>query len=228
MKTKLFAFLSFVAILTLFACQQQPKAELQVEGSFVIEGVVEPQDGQLPPEGTKIWLVPFWGPHPRPVDSCFVARDGSFRFEGNRELMAVIRLGHMARYGYQDLLVCTEPGHIGVCIGANSSSKGTPKNDALQQWKEHLESYNYSIAGYADACKKGLIDTATFRTESNRVREESGAFVYEFLKSQGNTVMTRCLNTMRFGSLSAEQKAELNELLKDTVDYTKPQPGFHR
>lgn len=228
MKANFFVWLSLLITWTITACHQQPKAETPSEGTFVIEGVVEPQDGQIPPEGTKIWLVPFFGPHPRPVDSCFVSRDGSFRFEGNNELMAVIRLGHVARYGYQDLLVCTEPGHINVRISNNSMCQGTPLNDALQEWKDHVEAFNNSVAGYANACKNGMIDTTAYRIETTRLREESGAYVYQFLKSHGSNVMTRCLNTIRFGSLSVEQKAELNDLLKDTIDYTRPQPGFHR
>jgi len=218
-------------LVTCTACTNTGKKSETVglEGNtFVIEGHVMPQDGDLPPEGTKIWLVPFFGPHPRPVDSCFVASDGSFRFEGDRELMAIIRLGQMARYGYQDLLVCTEPGRIEVVIDSRSSGKGTPKNEALQEWKQHIEDYNMAIGNALHAYKEGQMDSTTYRIETKRHADLAGSFVYGFLSKRGSDVMTRCLNTMRFGNLSAEQKAELNELLKDTTNYNLPQPGFHR
>jgi len=207
---------------------QTASSASDIPGTFVIEGVVEPVDGAIPPEGSLIWLVPFYGPHPRPVDSCFLSSDGHFRFEGNNELMAIIRLGMMQRDGYQDLLVCTEPGHVEVRIGKESSGKGSPKNDALQQWKEQAEAYQSNISNYTKMYKLGGIDSVTFKTETQRLGEQAGTFVYDFLSKQDSNPMSRFLNQMRFGKLSEERKAELNARLKDTTDYSKPQPGFHR
>ena len=151
------------------------------------------------PDSALLFLVPMEGPHPRPVDSVFVAADGKFEFRGNVEQMAVLRLAWRQRYGTQELLVVTEPGVTEVILDSISSSHGTPQNDALQQWKEAREA-----------------------------RLANGDYNYEFLKSQGRNTLTVFLNKMIGSSLDSLHRAELNELLRDTVDRSQPQPGFRR
>lgn len=198
------------------------------DADFVIEGTVE-QITDIPfPAGATIWLVPFFGPHPRPVDSCIVEPDGKFRFEGNNELLATIRLTAKSRIGYQDLLVVTQPGKIHATIGAVSSGGGTPMNDDLEDWKHHIEDYHAQLSSLFKAHRAGEIDSTSLRLQRERLDAESGAYVYDFLHKRGSNTLTRGLNTIRFGKLTDEQKAELNELLKDTTDYTLPQPGFRR
>lgn len=196
--------------------------------NFVIEGTVEHIDDIIFPAGAQIWLVPFFGPHPRPVDSCIVEPDGKFRFEGNNELLATIRLSAKVRYGYQDLLVVTEPGTTHATIGAVSSASGTPKNDALEDWKRHIENYRAEQTSYFQVYRAGGIDSTVLRQKREALDAEAGQYVYDFLRKQGSNTLTRGLNTIRFGRLTPEQKAELDELLKDTTDYSLPQPGFRR
>ena len=196
--------------------------------AFVIEGTVEHIDDIIFPAGAKIWLVPFFGPHPRPVDSCIVEPDGKFRFEGNNELFATIRLSAKVRYGYQDLLVVTQPGTIHATIGAVSTGSGTPMNDALEDWKHHIEDYRTAMYECVQQLRSGAIDSASYKINTEKLNTEAGAYVYEFLHSHGSNTLTRALNTIRFGKLTDEQKAELDELLKDTTNYDLPQPGFRR
>ena len=159
--------------------------------------------GQLKAEhsdSTLLYLVPMEGPHPRPVDSVFIMNDGKFEFRGNVEQMAVLRLTWHQRYGTQELLVVTEPGITEVILDSISSSHGTPQNDALQQWKEHREAHH----------------------------TEQGDYNYQFLKGQGRNTLSIFLYKLVGSSLDSIRRAELNELLRDTVDRTKPQPGFRR
>lgn len=219
--------LLFLLIICSCKHEHHPTSTLS-SSDFVIEGTVEQLEGIKLPVGAKIWLVPFFGPHPRPVDSCFVAEDGSFRFEGNTELLSTIILGQAYRYGYQQLLVCTSPGTTRVTIGERSSASGTPMNDDLQVWKEYIEAYNDNLLNYAKVYKEGAMNATTYKAETERLGQQAGEFVYQFLKQRGSNTLTRGLNTMRFGSLTPEQRAELDELLRDTTDYTLPQLGYHR
>lgn len=188
--------------------------------------------GQLPAErfdSACIYLVPMLGPHPRPVDSVFVGRDGSFCFEGNVEQMAVLRLGWRQRYGTQELLVVTEPGTINVTLDSISSGCGTPQNDSLQLLKERLAVYNNNVAVLRQKSRAGVIDTATFRVTFQEMRAEMGNYNYRLIKNLGNTTLARFIFRQMFsGSLTNEKREELNELLVDTTDYKLPQPGFRR
>lgn len=214
------------AVVALTSCGGPAAGSTPGDGTFVIEGTVEHIDDIIFPAGAKIWLVPFFGPHPRPVDSCLVAEDGTFRFEGTRELLATIRLSSQVRYGYQDLLVVTEPGSIHTTIGAVSSGGGTAMNDALEDWKHHVEAYRSSLSSLYHVYRAGTIDSATFRLKCETLETEAGQYVYDFLTQQGSNTLTRGLNTIRFGRLTTQQIAELDTLLQDTTDYTLPQPGF--
>lgn len=215
-----------VTVLAAFTSCRRAESSTSGDTRFVIEGTVEHIEDAVYPAGTQIWLVPFFGPHPRPVDSCLVADDGTFRFEGNNELLATVRLSAQVRCGYQDLLVVTEPGTTHVTISAVSSGGGTPQNDALEDWKHHIEAHRAAYGSLYHDCRAGIIDTAMLRQKRELLDVEAGRYVYDFLRSRGSNTLTRGLNTIRFGKLSAEQKAELDSLLKDTTDYSLPQPGF--
>lgn len=196
------------------------------EGGFVIEG-------QMPAEkfdGACLYLVPMLGPHPRPVDSTFVDQNGRFRFEGNVEQMAVLRLdNHWHERRVQDLLVVTEPGVIHVTLDSVSSGYGTPQNDSLQTIKERLDVYRLRTSELAKLRSQHLIDSARYADASLRLREEQGNWYYRLFKNTGSTTLSRFVfNQMFSGKLDQEQWAELKELLKDTTDYSKPQPGFRR
>lgn len=211
-----------LSAMLLQSCQNKTGADLGPD-AFVIEG-------QLPADrydSAKIYLVPMFGPHPRPVDSTIVAKDGSFRFEGNVEQMAVLRLDYRRRYGIQDLLVCTEPGVIHVTLDSISSSGGTPQNDLLQQWKERQQQYMHDTQMLAMMRKKGTPEQELTQF-ADSFRNEMGEFNYQLLKSTGRTTATIFINKMLSGHLDSLQRAELNEMLLDTVDYNLPQPGFHK
>lgn len=228
LKSLLAAIAAVLVTLTSCSRTESSATAASEDTDFVIEGTVEHIDDIIFPAGAKIWLVPFFGPHPRPVDSCIVAPDGKFRFEGNNELLATIRLSAKVRYGYQDLLVVTEPGTTHATIGAASSASGTPMNDALEDWKHHIEHYRSEQTSYYQVYRAGGIDSTVLRQKREALDAEAGQYVYGFLRKRGSNTLTRGLNTIRFGRLTPEQKAELDELLKDTTDYSLPQPGFRR
>lgn len=222
------ATIVLAACLTTFSsCHDQKERSHDVvaaEGEFVITG-------QLPAQtydSACLYLVPMQGPHPRPVDSVFVGQDGRFEFRGNVEQMAVLRMTMKQRMGIQDLLVVTEPGVTWVTLDSVSSSHGTPQNDALQQWKEHLESMRPRHAQMAALRKQLGSDNPEFKARYEAFRQEEGQYNYDFLKAMGRNTLTVFLNKMFTGSLDSLRRAELNELLKDTTDYTQPQPGFRR
>lgn len=187
-------------------------------------------DGQLPAgryDSAILYLVPMYGPHPRPVDSVFIGHDGRFRFEGNVEQMAVLRLEMHRRYGIQDLLVCTEPGATHVILDSISSSAGTPQNELLQQWKDRQQQYMADYAQVRVLRGQGYADEA-IRHYTDSVRTAMGEFNYQLLKGAGRQTVTVFINKMFSGTLDSLRRAELNEMLIDTIDYNLPQPGFRR
>lgn len=188
-------------------------------------------DGQLPKgryDSAWIYLVPMQGPHPRPVDSVLIQKDGKFVFRGNVEQMAVLRLSWRQRYGVQDLLVVTEPGVTRVVLDSVSSSNGTPLNNALQQWKEHREASSIAVRQLRELSNGSADNKQEFKDKMEAYLTAEGEYNYNFLKGMGRNTLTVFLNKMFTGRIDSLRRAELNELLIDTVDYTKPQPGFRR
>ena len=128
------------------------------------------------------------------VDSV-VIKDGSFEFVADTTEMKVIRVDYHFRDGAQDLLVVSEPGDVYVKIGVSSTSHGTPQNDSLQVWKEHIERFNSEYnALRAQAHKSGNGDLLMTRGKeiqrelreyNAQMREnmKSGVF-YDFLKNR--------------------------------------------
>ena len=193
-------------------------------GNFVIEGTL-PADRY---DSACLYLVPMQGPHPRPVDSVFISADGKFRFEGNVEQMAALRLSMRQRYGIQDLLVCTEPGLTRVVLDSVSSCiEGTPQNMILQQWKDRMQQYSVDNAKLRQLSKAGAPDEVISHY-SDSIREAMGNDLYDMLISQGRQTVTVFINKMRNGKIDSTRVAELDELLKDTIDWSLPQPGFHK
>lgn len=193
-------------------------------GNFVIEGTL-PADRY---DSACLYLVPMQGPHPRPVDSVFITSNGKFRFEGNVEQIAVLRLSMRQRIGVQDLLVCTEPGLTRVVLDSISCCiEGTPQNQILQHWKDRIQQYSADNVKLAQLRKDGAPeDVVTFYSDS--IREAMGNDLYDMLMSQGRQTVTVFINKMRNGKIDSTRVAELDELLKDTIDWSLPQPGFHK
>lgn len=219
---KILFFVSALLALSV-SCSDNRQTALEAD-EFLIEG-------HLPAEkydSAILYLVPMQGPQPRPVDSVFVKKDGSFSFRGNVEQMAVLRLELRRRYGIQDLLVVTEPGRTTVVLDSISSSSGTPQNNALQQWKDHQQKVIEAGVRLNELRKRVGWDGEEFIAARDSVREESGEFNYRFLKNLGRQTVSIYINKIFSGKLDSIRRAELNELLIDTVDYTKPQPGFHK
>ncbi|GEM_PF-55380 len=219
------AMLAFISLAVFCSCSSKETSSTVVpEGVFVIEGT-------LPAnlfDSACLYLVPMQGPHPRPVDSVFVRADGRFRFEGNVEQMAVLRLSMRQRYGFQDLLVCTEPGLTRVVLDSISTCiEGTPQNRGLQQWKDRMSQYALDNAKLFQLRKSGAPEeVVTFYSDS--IREAMGNDLYALLKGMGRNTASIFINKMRSGKIDSLRVAELNELLKDTINWELPQPGFHR
>ena len=213
-------------LLTLPACQggrRQDEGTL-VPGEFLIEGTLPAERY----EGAWLYMVPMRGPEPKPVDSVAVARDGSFRFRGNVEQIAVLRLDWHVRYGIQELLVVTEPGVTRVRLDSISSClEGTPQNMLLQQWKEHQQNFFLTRARIMKMRQDGMSEEV-WKPIQDTSAINQGEFVYNLLKSNGANTATRFIGTMLNGRIDSTRRAELKELLVDTIDYTKPQPGFRR
>lgn len=215
----------FVGVLLALSasCTDNRQAPLE-PGEFLIEG-------RLPAnryDSAVLYLVPMQGPHPRPVDSVFVNADGTFSFRGNVEQMAVLRLDYHHRYGIQELLVVTEPGRTDVVLDSVSSAGGTPQNDALQVWKDHQEQIRSAGVMLNELRKRVGSDAEEFIAKCDSVRQEAGEFNYQWLKSIGRKTVSVFVNKMFSGKIDSTRRAELNELLIDTVDYSKPQPGFRK
>lgn len=216
--------LTVTSLSMLASCSKNDSTPQPAEGEFLITG-------QLPAErfdSAILYLVPMEGPHPRPVDSVFIGQDGKFMFSGNVEQVAVLRVEMYRRIGIQDLLVVTEPGVTHVTLDSVSSAYGTPQNEALQQWKEWREAMSRKQIDLATLRKKVGKDSEQYTTAHTQLRAEQGEFNYQFLKGLGRQTVSIFLYKMFMGDLDSLRHAELDVLLKDTTDYTQPQPGFRR
>lgn len=223
MATALLAASSLAAVCSCTSKGNTQTTEI-TPGNFVIEGTL-PANRY---DSACLYLVPMQGPHPRPVDSVFINADGKFHFEGNVEQMAVLRLSMRQRIGVQDLLVCTEPGLTRVVLDSVSSCiEGTPQNMILQQWKDRMQQYSADNVKLAQLRKSGAPEDVV-TSFSDSIREAMGNDLYDMLLSQGRQTATIFINKMRSGKIDSTRVAELNELLKDTVDWSLPQPGFHK
>lgn len=215
------AALTGLSMLT--ACHGGKNGKL-AEGEFVIEGTLPAERY----EGAWLYMVPMRGPEPKPVDSVAVARDGSFRFTGNVEQVAVLRLDWHVRYGIQELLVVTEPGVTRVRLDSISSCiEGTPQNMLLQEWKEHQQSFLMARAKVGKM-RQERISEEIWKPIADSAAVSQGEFIYQLLKESGPNTATRFIGTMLSDHIDSTRRAELKELLVDTIDYSKPQPGFRR
>ena len=215
------AALTGLSVLT--ACHGGRNGRL-AEDEFVIEGTLPAERY----EGAWLYMVPMRGPEPKPVDSVAVACDGSFRFRGNVEQVAVLRLDWHVRYGIQELLVVTEPGVTRVRLDSISSCvEGTPQNMLLQQWKDHQQNFFATRARIIKMKQEGVSEDI-WKAMQDTCAINQGEFVYNLLKSNGANTATRFIGTMLNGRIDSTRRAELKELLVDTIDYIRPQPGFRK
>ena len=223
MKKILVPIIALVGLSVLAACRGAGN-HLHDAGEFVIEGMLPAERY----EGVWLYMVPMRGPEPKPVDSVMVARDGSFRFTGNVEQVAVLRLDWHIRLGIQELLVVTEPGVTRVRLDSISSLvEGTPQNQLFQQWKEHQQTYMAAMARVGKM-RVDRVAEEVWRPIQDSAAITQGEYIYQLLKENGSNTATRFVGTMLSGRIDSTRRAELSVLLADTTDYSKPQPGFRR
>ncbi len=184
-KKVIFLLLCVASLSIMMSCQSNDKKLCRIHGVMESSRWNEKQ----------IFLVPMFGPQDSEHVDSVVIKDGSFEFVADTTEMKVIRVDYHFRDGAQELLVVSEPGDVYVKIGANSTSHGTPQNDSLQVWKEHIERFNSEYnALRAQAHKDGngnLLMTKgkeiqrELREYNAKMREnmKSGVF-YDFLKNR--------------------------------------------
>lgn len=105
-------------------------------------------------DGATIFLVPISEPATNETVDSAVIKNKQFYFESHHEKLAVLRLQMPHRIKFQELLVVTEPGDIKVHLDSIGSVTGTPQNDSLQQWKEHMEVYIKRLGVEKDSKKR--------------------------------------------------------------------------
>ena len=221
---KLFIVVAAMTGLSVLTACHGGRNERLAEDEFVVEGTL-PADRY---EGAWLYMVPMRGPEPKPVDSVQVARDGFFRFTGNVEQVAVLRLDWHIRYNVQELLVVTEPGVTRVKLDSISCLvEGTPQNQLFQKWKEHQQNYMSAMARVGKM-RVDRVSEDVWRPIQDSVVTSQGEFIYQLLKENGANTATRFIGTVLSGRIDSTRRAELSILLADTTDYSKPQPGFRR
>lgn len=179
------------------SCGHQPK--------YVIEGKLPSTEF----DGELMYLVPMKGPHPRQVDSVRI-KDGAFRFEGDSFVVKVLRSPIRLRLRLQELLVVTEPGKILVNIDSVSTGGGTPQNDAMQAWKEHLAEYNGAIVPLWQALQNDAdADTVALNATIDSLRAANGQWTYDFLKQWRGSVVGDFVGEMSQYVLTEAQRQDL-------------------
>lgn len=167
-------------------------------------------------DGEWIYLVPMENA-PGRVDSVKIT-NAAFSFSGQGEEMRVLRVRPLLRIHIQELLVVTEPGTIRVKADSIGSVTGTPQNDALQVWKEGREkkqgAYRFIRTGLRNATGEDSLYLMQMR-DSLRMQEREMNFL--FLKEQGNNTLGTFMQKMLRGSLTEEQKKQLDESLQKEI-----------
>ncbi len=191
------------------SCRHEPK--------YVIEGTLP--SGQY--DGEQMYLVPVKGKHPLKVDSVRIS-DGRFRFEGDSFVVRVLRAPISMRMYLQELVVVTEPGRIVVHIDTVSTGGGTPQNDALQAWKEHLTEYNKAVMPIWHEMRRSHgEDSLALSRRVDSLRQDNAEWTYEFLKEWKGTVAGDFVSEMCKSQLTDNQ---LQELYGDEDARTKDKP----
>ena len=116
----------YILLVLLCAVGCKPSATMVIRGTAPIEC-----------EGLNVYLVPQPYPKAEQVDST-VIRDGRFEFkvDAAEVRMCDITISRKSKVPFQRLLVAVEQGELETVIGEVSSSRGTPLNDTLNQWKQ--------------------------------------------------------------------------------------------
>ena len=115
----------YIIFMLLCAVGCKPSATMVIRGTAPAEC-----------EGLNVYLVPQPYPKAEQVDSTII-RDGRFEFkvDASQVCMSDITISRKSSVPFQRLLVVVEQGELDVVIDEVSSSRGTPLNDALNEWK---------------------------------------------------------------------------------------------
>lgn len=116
----------YILLVLLCAVGCKPSATMVIRGTAPAEC-----------EGLNIYLVPQPFPKAEQVDST-VIRDGRFEFkvDASQVRMCDITISRKSKVPFQRLLVVVEQGELDAVIDEVSSSRGTPLNEALNEWKQ--------------------------------------------------------------------------------------------
>jgi len=162
-------------------------------------------------DGEWIFLVPLVNAPVERVDST-VIKNGSFSFSGkvSEPEIYIIRTRPLIRLSLQELLVVKEPGQIQAYIGQNSSAKGTPLNDSLQNWKNQKQLFDYqtrvlqqNLSGAGEAEKD------TIQTQIDKLSDNKKAYYFQFAQNNRQNVVGEMVINMTKGFFTTEQKQEL-------------------
>ena len=116
----------YILLVLLCAVGCKPSATMVIRGTAPAEC-----------EGLNVYLVPQPFPKAERVDST-VIRDGRFEFKVDASQVRIcdITISRKSKVPFQRLLVAVEQGELEVVIDEVSSSRGTPLNETLNQWKQ--------------------------------------------------------------------------------------------
>ena len=116
----------YILLVLLCAVGCKPSATMVIRGTAPAEC-----------EGLNVYLVPQPFPKAEQVDST-VIRDGRFEFKVDASQVRIcdITISRKSKVPFQRLLVAVEQGELEVVIDEVSSSRGTPLNETLNQWKQ--------------------------------------------------------------------------------------------
>ena len=139
-------------------------------------------------DGQKIYFCPQPKPTADIVDST-VVKGGTFffRIPADSLYIADITLSRRAPGFAERILIAVEPGVLDVSLGTPSSAQGTPLNDTLQQWKEHLQG-----AASPDEAKNHTFETIY------RNRNIVGGYLYMLFRKGFDEEQLRVLDSIGY------------------------------
>jgi len=172
-------------------------------------------EGTLPGtvyDGEFIYLVPFSGATLENIDSTYI-KDGAFQFEKQvkQKEMMIIRTRPLLRLRLQELLVAIEPGILNVVIDSVSTSKGTPLNDSLQEWKEKKMQFEETRTVLRQMLRVADDDSkAELQVRMEQLLANYGESNYNFLQKNRDNIIGQFVYKIVSGSLTEQQKQELD------------------
>ncbi len=146
-------------VLVFFSCEQK--------GKYGIEGTVASSEM----EGKYVYLVKYNDEGIERCDSALI-KDGKFSFEGVQEVPELYYIQAEDGEVMKKRAILLEPGKLVVTISDHMTVKGTPINDAYQQYLEELDGFDKRMDKVVNKENKAQADSTYTEEKAKELEKE--------------------------------------------------------